>query len=383
VTGPSPGARNPWVRTPEELAALVRALDGARAVALDSESDSLHHHFEKVCLVQLASGREAGWLVDPLALRDLSPLAALVADPSVLKVLHGADYDVTTMKRDFGFAFASLFDTMIAARFLGLPEIGLQALARNELGVALSKDNQKDDWSRRPLSATQEEYALADVRHLLDLQARLEARLRELGRLEWVREECDAVAALPAARRESDPAAFLRIKGASRLRPRGLAALRELVAWRDGRAAATDLPAFKVLSNEVLLVLAEKPPRTREELASVRGVLPRLDREAPAILEALRRARELPDSDLPSFPRVPRPVVPEPVRRRVDALKAWRAERAKALGLDVSVVLPQRLIDKVAEKAPRDLEALRAVDGLRRWRVEQFGLALLAVLPAG
>jgi ribonuclease D len=380
VTGASPGARTPWVRTPEALASTLRSLDGTRAVALDSESDSLHHHFEKVCLVQLASGRESAWLIDPLAFRDFSALAALVADPSVLKVFHGADYDVTTMKRDFGFAFVSLFDTMIAARFLGLPEIGLQALARTELGVALSKDNQKDDWSRRPLSASQEEYALADVRHLLDLHARLEARLRERGRLEWVREECDTVAALPAARRETDGAAYLRIKGAARLRPRALAALRELVVWREGRAAAADTPAFKVLSNEVLLVLAERSPRTREELSAVRGVLPRLDREAEALLAALQRARDLPDSELKAFPRVSRPVVPEAVRRRVDALKAWRAEKAKSLALDVSVVLPQRLIDKVAEKAPRDIDGLRAIEGLRRWRIEEFGTALLSIL---
>lgn len=380
MTGPPSGSRAVWVRTPEALASLVRSLDGSRALALDSESDSLHHHFEKVCLVQLASDRGEAWLLDSLVLRDLGALAPLVADPGVLKVFHGADYDVTTMKRDFGFVFASLFDTMIAARFLGLPEIGLQSLARNELGVALSKDSQKDDWSRRPLTPTQEEYALADVRHLLVLQSRLEARLRELGRLEWVREECEAVAALPAARRESDPQAYLRIKGAGRLKPRAVAALRELAAWREARAAATDVPAFKVLVNEVLLTLAENGPRTREELASVRGVLPRLEREADALLAALRRARELPERDLPVFPRTSRPVVLEEVRRRVEALKAWRLETASTLRLDIAVVLPQRLIDKIAEAAPRDLEGLRAVDGLRRWRVEQFGPALLRAL---
>jgi ribonuclease D len=381
VTGP-PGLGSPWVRTSEALASLVQTLDGTRVLALDSESDSLHHHFEKVCLVQLASDRGTAWLIDPLVLRDLRPIAPLVADPSVLKVFHGADYDVTTMKRDFGFSFVSLFDTMIAARFLGLPEIGLQALARAELGVELSKANQKDDWSRRPLSPIQEQYALSDVRHLLALQARLEARLRERQRLEWVREECQAVAALPAARREADPDAYLRIKGAARLRPRALAGLRELAAWREGRAAATDVPAFKVLANDVLLVLAERSPRTREELAAVRGMFPRLDVEADALLASLRRARELPESELPAFPRAPRPVVPDAVRRRVDALKAWRGDKAKGLGLDISVVLPQRLIDRVAEAAPKDVEGLRAVEGLRRWRIEEFGPDLIRALQA-
>ncbi|PYQ38742.1 MAG: hypothetical protein DMF77_23350, partial [Acidobacteria bacterium] len=138
------------------------SLAGRRAIALDTESDSLHHHREKVCLVQIGV-EEGGWVVDPLAARDLSPLAPLLADRGVVKVFHGADYDVTTLKRDFAFTFASVFDTMIASRVLGRPEIGLQALLRTEFGIALVKDSQKDDWSRRPLTETQEAYALADV----------------------------------------------------------------------------------------------------------------------------------------------------------------------------------------------------------------------------
>jgi ribonuclease D len=144
---------NPWVRTPEALVALARTLEGCRAIGLDTESDSLYHHFDKVCLLQLATDRGEAVLVDTLAVRDLSPLAPALADPALVKVLHGADYDVSTLKRDFGFAFASLFDTMIAARLLGKSEVGLAALARDELGVVLSKDSQKDDWSRRPLTA--------------------------------------------------------------------------------------------------------------------------------------------------------------------------------------------------------------------------------------
>ena len=368
-----------WIRTADELRSLATALLECRAIALDSESDSLHHHFEKVCLVQFAGdGGEAG-LVDPLALRDLTPLAPVISQPGILKVFHGADYDVTTMKRDFSFGFANLFDTMIAARFLGMPEIGLQAVLKAEMGVELTKDSQKDDWSRRPLTPRQEVYALEDVRHLLELQRRLAERLRQVGRLDWVLEESEAVAALEPARRRKDPEGWLKVKGARQLSPRRQAVLRELHGWRESVAEATDVPAFKIVSPETLLALAERQPLTVAELRQVRGVLPRLGQHTSAILEATARGSTLDDGLLPRPVPSPRPIVSTETRRRIDALRAWRATEAARLELDVSIVLPQRLLDRVAEARPRDPAALGAVDGLRRWRVETFGDALLAV----
>ena len=206
---------SPWIRTPDALAELARSLEGCRTIGLDSESDSLYHHFEKVCLLQVATDRGDTCLVDTLVLRDLSPLAPAMADPGLVKVLHGADYDVTTLKRDFGFSFASIFDTMIAARLLGRSEIGLAAVARDELGATLTKTNQKDDWSRRPLTPEQEAYALADVLHLVALRERLEAKLVAAGRLDWMAEECEAVAALEPAARKRDPEAYLGSRGRS------------------------------------------------------------------------------------------------------------------------------------------------------------------------
>ena len=369
-----------WVRAPEDLPGLLSTLAGVRTLALDSESDSLHHHREKVCLIQLATDRGEACLVDPLALRELPPLFAALADPGVLTVVHGADYDVTTLKRDFGFRFARLFDTMIAARFLGLPEIGLQALLRTELSIEVSKASQKDDWSRRPLTPVQEEYAVADVRHLLALHARLSARLAGQGRLAWVEEECAAVAALEPARRGRDPQAWQKVKGARRLSGRQQAVLRELFAWREGVAESTDIPAFRILSSEVLLALAEAPPRTPPELARVRGLPPRVQREGPALLRAVARALALPEADLPRTPAAPRPVVLPEVKTRVDALRAWRATAARHLGVDVSVVLPQRLLDKVAEAGPAAVEGLEQVEGLRRWRIEALGAEMVAAV---
>jgi ribonuclease D len=370
-----------WIRTPDELREFAGGLGGVRALALDSESDSLHHYKEKVCLVQIATDRGSAVLLDPLELQDLSPLAPVFADPAVTKVLHGADYDVTTLKRDFGFVFGGLFDSMIAARFLGLPQIGLQAVAKAELGVEISKDSQKDDWSVRPLRAKQEAYALADVQHLLELHGRLEDKLRAAGRLEWVLEESAAVAALPAARRERDPEAWQAVKGARSLSRRGLAVLRELHAWREGRAEVLDVPVFKVLSSETLVALGEKAPRTAGELGKVRGVPPWLRSDPREVLAAVARGQAVPEPQLPVLPKPPaRPVATAAQKKRDSALKAWRAVEAKRHGIDVSVVLPQRLIDKLTERPPEAVAALAGIEGFRRWRQEAFGPAILEAL---
>lgn len=367
-----------WIRTPAELECAAARLSGCAAIALDSESDSLHHHFEKVCLLQIAADSGEVLLIDPLACKDLGALGPVLADARVVKVLHGADYDVSTLKRDFGFEFAALFDTMLAARLLGRRELGLQALAAAELGVTLSKANQRDDWSRRPLTPAQEHYAAEDVRHLIALRQRLHAALVARGRLAWLEEECEAVAALEPAARRADPEAFLRVKGAARLTPRGLAVLRELVAWREALAASTDVPAYRLMGTETLVAVAATPPRDMAELMRVRGLSPLARRAARDVLSAVERARALPGDALPTFPRPARPVIPDDVKQRTRALRQWRQDEAARLALDVSVVLPQRLLDKIAQAAPRTTGELVAVPGLRRWRIATFGEALLA-----
>lgn len=370
-----------WVRDQQALSELASRLEGSGAVAVDSEADSLHHYFTKVCLLQIASEDGGAWLVDPLSVRDLSPLAPLFAAASTVKVLHGADYDVSILKRDFGFELRSIFDTMLAARFLGWPEIGLQAVARRELGLELSKANQRDDWSRRPLSPRQEAYAIADVAHLIELHRRLCQRLRALGRLSWVEEENAAVQALPPARQGSAPDAFLRIKGAGRLDRRGLAVLRALYEWREGVAAAADRPAFHVLANERLLELARKPPRAAADLRRLPRLTPRARARADEVVAAVAAALALPPGELPEPPpRRQRPELTEAATRAVSSLRRWRQETAARLELDVSVVLPQRLLERVAQTAPRDRDQLLAITGLRRWRVEAFGDSLLAAL---
>jgi ribonuclease D len=372
-----------WIRTPGDLEALAYALRGARALGVDTEADSLHHYPGKLCLVQIADDRGRAHLVDPLALPTLQPLAPLFADPAIVKILHAADNDLAYLKRLYGFTVASLFDTAVAARFLGARSLGLDGLLAQHLGLAPGKSRQKDDWSRRPLSAAQEEYALNDVVHLFPLRARLLDDLRAAGRDAWVEEECQALAALAVADKVADPDAYLALKGARDLDRRGWAVLRELHAAREALALALDRPPFMIVGHEALVALAAARPHTVEEILRVPGCTARVaQRAGRAILEAVARGEALPEALLPVRRVVPRPHVPAVTRRRVDALRAWRAEAARGLGLDPGVLLPQRLIDRLAADPPPDLGRLEQVEGVRRWRVQLLGGDLLKALAA-
>ncbi|HYL79586.1 MAG TPA: HRDC domain-containing protein [Candidatus Acidoferrum sp.] len=379
-----PSERPPiWIRTPEALRALAARTAGARILALDSESDSLHHFPEKVCLVQLASEDGAVYLVDPLSLPDLGCIGPILADPAILKVFHGASYDLSCMKRDFGFAFSGIFDTMLAAQFLGLPELGLNALLQRFLGITPGKSRQKDDWAKRPLQPEQETYAAEDVRHLISLREHLRAELLARGREAWLEEECQALVVLPPAERVFDPEQYLRLKGARDLDRRGLAVLRELFVARETWAHAAGRPPFKVLGNESLIRVARDHPRALETLLQIPGCSPKVvQRYGVGVLAAVTRGLAIPEAELPVYPRPKKPRLSPAVQRRIEALLAWRVEAAGRLGLDPGLVLPRRLIEGLAEEAPATPDALERIEGLRRWRAETFGAEILRVLES-
>ena len=370
-----------WVRTPEALAKLVSSLRGPEALAVDSESDSLHHFPEKVCLIQLATPAGEVFLVDPLSLRDLGPLHAVLADRSVVKVLHGAAYDLASMKRDFACAFSGVFDTMVAAQFLGMPEVGLASLLHQVLGVESGESRQKDDWAARPLSPEQEHYAAEDVRHLIPLRAHLLEALRASGRDNWVEEECRALEATPATVRTFRPDDCFEIKGVRTLDRRGLAVLKELFVAREAWAHAGGRPPFKVVGNDTLLRLAARRPKTLDDVARIPGCTPTvLHRCGEGILEAIARGAAVSEEMLPVLRRPKKPRLSPAVERRIAALLAWRSQAAPRLGLDPGLLLPRRLIEPLAGAAPANAMTLGAVDGIRSWRVEALGPEILAAL---
>jgi ribonuclease D len=355
---------------------LLSEAEGARSIVIDTESDSLYHYHQKVCLVQVGTEARSSYLLDPLEGFPVEALRGVFENRGLTKVFHGADYDIALLKAKAGITVRNIFDTMIAARFLGRTEVGLQATLRDELGLAISKGNQKDDWSARPLSEEQMQYALTDVNHLLDVVAKQRAALEEKGRLHWVEEECAALESLNGLPCKADPREVFRdVKGVAALPPRALAIFRELIACRERIACELDLPPFRVAVNEALLSLAhaEKDGGREAILSHIRR------REcADRFHEAL--VKGLDTQDVPVLERGRRIELPLAQQRRVAALKDWRKNAAVKIGLELSLVIPQRLIDRIAEASPKDLEALSAVEGLRRWRVEAFGGDILRAL---
>ena len=372
-------ATNDIIRTPERLESLVRKFSRDAALAFDLEADSMHHYREKVCLIQVATSSEAH-LIDPLALSDLSPLSSLLANPSICKIFHGADYDVRSLRRDFSLEINNLFDTMIACQFLGEKEVGLAAVLRKRFGVELDKRFQKADWSRRPLEPAMIEYALADTALLVALYRQLEEELKLKGRLSWVEEESELVSRVTVADRNREPL-FCRFRGADKMDARTLAVLEELLRFRDRKAQLFDRPPFKVLSHDTLAMLAENKPRVPSELRGIPGLSPKLvDRYGEGILKAVSKGLDLPDGKLPRFPRPERPKKDKVVMERCRRLKLWREAKACKLGVDAGVFANNNLLVALSTCAPRDMDDLGKISVLRNWQKIEFGEELLETL---
>lgn len=369
-----------YIDSDRGLVALVESFFGRPVIAVDTEAAGYHRYHDRVCLVQLTAGEDTA-LVDPLALASLQPLASLLADPEAEIVFHDADYDLRLLDRDHGLRVGRLFDTKVAAQFLGERQIGLSSLLEDQLGVRVEKKYQRADWARRPLPREMIEYAAEDTRYLPELRRVLRDRLEAAGRLAWAEEEFEIVR---GTRHEENGAvpAFLRLKGSRDLTPRQLAVLREVHDWREEEGLRRDRATFRVLSREALMEIARVGPSDESALVAIKGVTPRLVESAAgrALMEAVERGRaasELPKRP-PREPRKPRPGPEE--EARAERIRAVRDAAAERLGVERGFLLPKWLIERIAQAHPRGREELLAVPDVRRWQVEALGGPLLDVL---
>jgi ribonuclease D len=357
------------------------SIGAVRQIALDTEGASFHRFVDRIYLLQLST-RDRTAIIDPVPIGRPAGLGRLLEDPGVEVVFHDADYDLRLLWQDYGWHVRNIFDTRIAAQLLGIRAFGLAALLERYFGVKLDKKFQRADWSMRPLTPGMLEYAAQDTIHLLELRDRMAHDLERAGRMEWAREE---FAQLEGTRwPDEDPAnAFLRIKGARDLTRRELAVLRELVPWRDAIARALDRATFRVIGNEQLLDIARRQPKSRDELASIKGV-PRalLEARAGEMLDAVARGVAVPDAELPRFPKAPRWDRDPDFDARVSALKTVRDAAAARLDLDPGVLCARDRLEAVARRNPSAPDELEAVPELRRWQRTLLGEDFLKTLRA-
>ncbi len=375
-----------YIDTQDALGAWVQKVARARVIAVDTESDSLHRYREKVCLIQMtAAGEDA--LIDPLALGGLELLEDLFADPDRVKIFHDACYDLISLRRDFGFQFAGLFDTMLASRLLGAREFGLAAVLKKRFGFCADKRLQRSDWARRPLTSEQVSYARFDTHFLPPLAEALAAELEQAGRLHWAEQE---FARLPeiAARatpRSSGPdvLGFWRVRGIKALAPAVRGRVRALYMMRERIAARLDRPAFKVLGDQVLVDLAQSPPRSLEELSPRPGLRRAgVERFGAEIMRALAEAKPVHGGPPPGAGRRRRSgrFLDPDMRDRFEALRTLRREKAEALGLDPEVALGNAVLEELARRPPTSLADVVARPELGGWRQSIFAEAIFDCL---
>ncbi|MFH1037825.1 MAG: HRDC domain-containing protein [PVC group bacterium] len=371
--------RYDWIDDERSLSALAgRIADAARA-ALDTEADSLHHYYEKVCLIQVSISGDA-YIVDPLAGMDLSVFFRALAGRPL--ILHGADYDLRMLRSSFGFRpRAGVFDTMLAGQLLGHEQPGLATLAGEILGVVLVKGGQKFDWSRRPLPEAKLAYAADDTRYLEPLADRLRERLCERGREEWHRETCDALVQKTGQDRPGrDPDDAWRIKGLKDCSREQLAFVRGLWHWREKEAREADLPPFKVMGNELLLELALWARAHPGQPARRGPRLPRTCREKrlDALEHAVREARGLPPDRLPPLRKKGERQEPLPAKEatRLEKLRDAAARVAGGLGLPSSVLAPRAALEAVVRAGAATVEEMMESGGLLRWQASLLAEAI-------
>ena len=302
--------------------------------------------------------------------------------PEVQKIFHAGEYDLFVLKRDCRFNFDNLFDTMISAQLLGYNAVGLAALAEKHFGLKLPKDEQRSDWSLRPLRKNQLTYAAADVAYLIPLAERLKKELGTSKRLEWAKEEFLALTRREWPERTFDRLGYLKIKGARKLDISSLAVLRELYLIRDKRARDIDRPAFKVLGNGALLEIAQVRPTTLSLLGNIKGITELiLRRLGPEILKAIDRGKKRGHGPIPKLESAtPRRRMDRKGERRVARLKKWRTARAKELNLDLGVLCPNSGLEAIAAANPQETTDLLELSELKSWFRNEFGQEVVIVL---
>jgi ribonuclease D len=362
-----------------EVDRFLSEISDVKELALDTEGASFHRFLDRIYLLQISTRGESA-IIDPLPIGSPARLGQLLESKGVEVVFHDADYDLRLLHQDYGWHVTNIFDTRVASQLLGIKSFGLAALLEQFFDVKLDKKHQRADWSMRPLTPDMLAYAAQDTRYLLQLKDHMKSELTRRGRLHWAEEE---FARLEGTRWEAEQSmeGFLRLKGARDLSRRELAVLREVANWRDTVAAQLDRATFRVIGNEALFEIARRAPMNTSELSTIKG-MPKgmIERAGPDIVAAIRHGMEVPEAELPKFPKGQRWNKDRDFDEKVNRLKAVRDAAATRLELDPGVLCSRERLENIARSGAKTLEDLAAVPDLRRWQIEEMGEGFVKAL---
>ncbi|MGI6258479.1 MAG: ribonuclease D [Anaerolineaceae bacterium] len=363
------------INSPQKLHQMVEDLKKQPFIAVDTESNSLHAYQEQVCLIQISTIK-TDYLIDTIALTDLDELGEIFADSAIQKVFHAGDYDIATLKRDFGFEIRNVFDTMLAATALAEPAIGLAALLEKYFDLKLEKKYQRANWGKRPLDPEMLAYAQNDSHYLLELRDILAKQLEEVGRLEAVLEDSAALAkvTLPMKDHEED---LWRVRGVQDLKPEALSLLREINHLREQIAMNRNVPPFKVFSDRLMIEVAQTQPHYLEELALLPSFSPAMMRRyGSQIMQTVEKWRRNP---VPVKPRKITRLSDRELKLR-DKLTNWRKAVGEKEGIPSNAVFPRDLLERIAHYDPTSMEALEEVMEDYPHRFQKYGTRIFNLI---
>lgn len=362
-----------WVNTDQSLRKMLSDVSAQQRVAVDTESNSLHAFRERVCLIQFSTPKH-DYVVDPLALSDLRPLAPIFNDKKIEKIFHASEYDLICLRRDYGFEFCNLFDTMQAARVLGYVAVGLDTLLAEKFQMKMDKRHQKANWGARPLTLAQIDYARQDTHYLFILRDLMEMELREKDRWELALEDFARACRVDDAKEKLNGSSWKRFGSRKGVSLRELTVLSALCHSRDRIAEKLDRPPFKVIDDNLLLEIAKRMPEKDVDLADIGLSTKQIHLWGGEMLVAAKRGAAAP---LVKLEQPKRPS--DTVLRRVEKLKAWRKKVAQEIKVESDIVLPKLYLGLFAENPPKTLDELEEVMKDSPKRFQLYGTQILSL----
>lgn len=354
---------------------MVEDLKQNTTLGVDTESNSLFVYHEKVCLIQFSTP-ERDYLLDTMKVKNISPLHEIFESHDIEKIFHAAEYDLMCLKRDYGFKFNNIFDTMHAAKILDMPAIGLQSLLSTFFGIMVEKKYQTANWGFRPLSPEMQKYAQLDTHYLLRLKKILLSKLIEDNKWDFAREDFLLLANTKPFENHKYLPFYKMLKG-TKFSPLTEAILYELYLFRENLAEKLDRPPFKILRNQVILDIVKIMPQTRNELAQIKGI-PKmvLNKNAQNILDILKISHPSEST----YSRKPYPKIDPFTLEKNKALKDWRKNKGRELSMESDIILPREYISQISESRLESKDVLKTIMRNIPHRFQLFGEEIYSLI---